>query len=158
MTDETWLWRNPKALASVLRGLAQAARGEFAEPPNEKGDAMDDATAERLAKHLVDEGWLKDECQSLALPPGGPSPLAKVLQEAAKPPEPERKPGLYFIRGYGAAVQLQRRYADGDWARPEAMRCFRDQPDGEIISGPHTCEELLEAAQRPQCKFVPTLG
>ena len=30
---EAWLYRNPKALASVWKGLAQARRGEFVEPP-----------------------------------------------------------------------------------------------------------------------------
>jgi hypothetical protein len=37
-THETWLFRNKKALASVKRGLDQARKREFADPPDLDGD------------------------------------------------------------------------------------------------------------------------
>ena len=44
---EAWLYENPKALAAVRRGLAQARAGEFAaEPPDA---AADQALADKLA-------------------------------------------------------------------------------------------------------------
>ena len=35
---EAWLFRNPKALAAVRRGLAEAAEGRFAEGPDLSAD------------------------------------------------------------------------------------------------------------------------
>ena len=35
---EVWLYNNPKALASVMRGLEQSKRGEVAEPPDLDAD------------------------------------------------------------------------------------------------------------------------
>ena len=43
---EAWLYKNPKALASVLRGLEQARKGEFVEPPKLAPDE-DDAEDEK---------------------------------------------------------------------------------------------------------------
>lgn len=36
---EVWLHNNKSALASVMRGLEQTAKGEFAEPPDLEEDA-----------------------------------------------------------------------------------------------------------------------
>ena len=44
---EMWLYKNPKAKASVFRGLEQAKGGEVAEPPDLAADA-------RLAEQLDD--------------------------------------------------------------------------------------------------------
>ncbi len=37
--NEAWLHKNKSAFASVMRGLEQTAKGEFAEPPDLQGDA-----------------------------------------------------------------------------------------------------------------------
>ena len=46
--SESWLFRNKEAHASVMRGLEQAQRGEFADPPD-----LDEG--ERLAAMIPDE-------------------------------------------------------------------------------------------------------
>ena len=33
MEYESWLYKNPKALASVMRGIEQARKGQFSESP-----------------------------------------------------------------------------------------------------------------------------
>ncbi|KPK83935.1 MAG: hypothetical protein AMJ81_07000 [Phycisphaerae bacterium SM23_33] len=41
---EAWLHKNPRAIAAVVRGLAEAEAGEFAEAPDlEEGSALADA-------------------------------------------------------------------------------------------------------------------
>ena len=147
-TDETWLWRNRKALASVLEGLAQAVRRDFAEPPNEKGEqmaAIDDATAKRIAKHLRHTGVASDLRVG-----AGYDRLADAIQEAAEPQA--RATGLYFVKQCGSDVHLEELWADMNGGVTESWVTWggvaHTQPDGDIISGPHTCEELLEAVQK----------
>ena len=149
MTDEAWLWRNPKALASVLRGLAQAARGEFAEPPNEKGEqmaAIDDATAKRIAEHLRASGMALDVRVM-----GGRDQLAATIQEAAEPPPiVGNATGHYFVQHTGGVhMEVLGIDASGAGWRVWEGAAKQPEPHGKLISGPHTCEELLEAVRRP---------
>lgn len=37
--NEAWLFKNKEAFESLMRGMEQAARGEFAEPPDLEPDA-----------------------------------------------------------------------------------------------------------------------
>jgi len=62
------------------------------------------------------------------------------------------KPGLYFVQERYAPQRLGRLRIweyDDDWWTSLGDDQQLAHPDGEILSGPHTAEELLAALQRP---------
>lgn len=109
--------------------------------------AIDGETAKRIALNLCDMEWV-DKCRTTKGQADWIPRLANAIQEAAEGPEP--KPGLYFVRDDAGLLHVQPlAYDEG---RPQWLSWhtngWESVPDGDILSGPHTCEELLEAVRK----------